>query len=299
MSGAELSPSSSKRADRPALAISVMIVAVAMLVAMNTAVKLIGTEYHVFQVAFLRNLVAMFVLMPLVLRDGGVKALKTRRPALQLARSITGLLGVCCFYYAVQRLPVADVMVISQAVPLFVTALAVPLLKEMVGWRRWVAVSVGFAGVVLALGPVDQVGGAALAALAGTVHWSLTFLSIRSLSATDNPSATTFSYMVFGTIAAGLVQPWFWTPLTHDVLMLAIAAGFLGAIGQFLIAYAMRFGEASVVTPFNYSAILWAVMIDLAIWGIAPSWWTLGGAAIITAAGLYIFRRETVLAPVR
>jgi len=299
MSGAELTPATPKHTDRPAFAIAIMIVAVAMLVAMNTAVKLIGPDYHVFQVAFLRNLVAMFVLMPFVLRDGGVKSLKTRRPAMQLARSVTSLLGVCCYYYAVQRLPVADVMVISQAVPLFVTALAVPLLKETVGWRRWAAVAVGFSGVVLALGPVDQVSGAALFALAGTALWSLTFLSIRSLGATDNPSATTFYYMVFGTIAAGLVQPWFWKPLTQDVLLLAIAAGVLGAIGQFLIATAMRFGEASVVTPFNYSAILWAIVIDLALWSVAPSWWTLAGAAIITIAGLYIFRREAIAAPDR
>lgn len=274
-----------------------MIIAVAMLVAMNTAVKLIGLHYHVFQIAFLRNLVAMFVLMPFVLRDGGLAALQTRRPMTQLARSMTGLLGVCCFYFAVQRLPVADVMVISQAVPLFVTALAVPILHEKVGWRRWVAVVVGFAGVVFALGPIDQVTVAAMAALAGTVLWSLTFLSVRSLAATDNPSATTFYYMVFGTLVAGLVQPWFWKPLASEAIGLVIVAGVLGAIGQLLIAHAMRFGEASVVTPFNYSAILWAIIIDLAIWGLAPSSWTLAGAAIITAAGLYIFRREAVLAP--
>lgn len=272
-----------------------MIVAVALLVAMNTAVKLIGPDHHVFQIAFLRNLVAMFVVLPVVLHDGGMTALRTRRPLLQLARSVTGVCSVCCFYYAVQRIPVADMVVISQAVPFFITALAAPVLGERVGWRRWAAVVVGFAGVVIAVGPVDQVTNAALIAVAGTALWSLTFLIVRSLGATDSPSVTTFYYMVFGTVVTGVLQPWVWRPPSGEVLALAAAAGLLGGLGQLMIAYAMRFGEASVVAPFNYTAILWAVLVDLALWGVAPSPWTLAGAVIIIAAGLYVYWRESAV----
>ena len=146
---------SRRQTDMPAHAIIIMIIAVAMLVGMNTLVKLIGPDYHAFQVAFLRNLVAAIVLTPFIMKEGGLAALRTRRPGLHLLRSISGLTGVCCFFYAVQRLSVGEVMVISQAVPLFVTALAVPVLAEKVGWRRWSAVGLGFAGVVLALGPVS------------------------------------------------------------------------------------------------------------------------------------------------
>lgn len=269
-----------------------MIVAVAMLVAMNTLVKLIGTDYHVFQIAFLRNVVAAFVLMPFVMRDGGVAALRTRRPGTQLLRSMSGLSGVCCFFFAVQHLPVAEVMVISQAVPLFVTALAVPILREAVGWRRWSAVALGFFGVFLALGPIDQVSIAALVAVAGTALWSMTILTIRSLGATDSPAATTFYYMVFGTLVAGLVQPWVWKTPPMEIWLLFVGAGLLGAIAQLLIAHALKVGEASVVSPFNYTAIIWGIAIDLAIWSVFPTFWTLAGAAVITASGLYIFRRE-------
>jgi drug/metabolite transporter (DMT)-like permease len=278
--------------DRTGLAIVIMIVAVAMLVLMSTCVKLVGPEYHVFQVVFLRNVVAMVVMLPFVLYDGGVSALKTRRPFLQLTRSVSGLTGVCCFFYAVQHMPIADVTVISQAVPLFVTALAVPLLHERVGWRRMSAVATGFAGVVMALGPVGHVSAAALVAVCGTALWAVTMLTVRTLGATDNPSATTFYYMVFGTLVAGAVQPWFWEPVTTQMLLLCLGAGALGALAQLLIAFALKYGEASVVTPFNYTAIIWGIVVDLLLWSVWPQWWTLAGAAVITAAGIYIFRRE-------
>lgn len=278
--------------DRTAFAIGIMILAVAMLVMMSTAIKLIGPAYHVFQIVFLRNVVAMFVMVPFVLREGGIASLKTRRPLAQLTRSISGLSGVCCFFFAVQHIPVADVTVISQAVPLFVTALAVPLLKERVGWRRWTAIGIGFAGVVIALGPVGQISAPALVAVCGTMLWSVTMLTVRSLGATDSPSTTTFYYMVFGTLVAALVQPWVWQTPTGEVWLLCVAAGILGAVAQLLIAFALKFGEASVVTPYNYTAIVWGVLVDLTLWSIWPQWWTLAGAAVITAAGLYIFRRE-------
>ncbi len=288
-----------KHTDRPLTAIMVMIAAVAMLVAMNSAIKLIEPDYHVFQIVFLRNLVAMFVVLPMVLRDGGTTALRTTRPGMQLARSVTGVASVCCFYYAVQRMPVAEMIVISQAVPFFVTALAVFVLQESVGWRRWLAIIAGFVGVVVAMGPVEQVSNAALFALAGTCLWSITFLLVRSLGATDSPSVTTFYYMVFGTVAMGLVQPWFWKALTTEVVILILIAGFLGAFGQVMVAYAMRFGEASLVTPFNYVAIVWAVLIDLIIWGTVPTTWTWTGAAIIVAAGVYMSWRESIAAAAR
>jgi drug/metabolite transporter (DMT)-like permease len=283
---------SRRQTDMPTLAIISMIIAVAMLVGMNTLVKLIGPDYHAFQVTFLRNLIAAFVLIPFIMRGGGFEALQTRRTGLHLVRSLTGLTGVCCYFFAVQRLPVGEVMVITQAVPLFVTALAVPVLAENVGWRRWCAVAVGFLGVVLALGPVGEITTAALIAVLGTALWSITILTVRILGATERPATTTFYYMVFGTIVGGVLQPWFWRTPEIDTWILFAAIGVLGAIAQLLIAHALKIGEASVVSPFNYTAIIWGIAIDLAIWGVLPTLWTITGAAVITFAGLYIFRRE-------
>lgn len=281
-----------RQSDRPAVAIMIMIAAVAMLVGMNTLVKVIGPDYHAFQITFLRNAIAAVVLMPFVLRAGGLAALRTRRPGLQLVRSLSGLTGVCCFFYAVQRMGVGEVMVLSQAVPLFVTALAVPLLKEKVGWRRTCAVVAGFAGVVLALGPAGDISVPALIAVLGTALWSVTILTVRKLGETDSPETTTFYYMVFGTIVGAAFQPWIWQTPPAELWPLLLGAGVLGAIAQLLIAYALKIGEASVVSPFNYTAIVWGILIDLIFWHVYPSYWTLAGAFVITAAGVYIFRRE-------
>jgi drug/metabolite transporter (DMT)-like permease len=102
-----------------------------------------------------------------VLRDAGIQSLRTRRLGLQLLCSITGVTGVCCFFFAAQQLPIADVTVISRAVPLFVTAIAVPVLGEHVGWRRWSAFAFGLCGVILALGRVGEVSFAALVVVLG------------------------------------------------------------------------------------------------------------------------------------
>ena len=286
---------SHRHADRPALAIAIMIVAVAMLVAMNAAVKLIGPDINAIQVTFIRNLIAAFVLVPFVMRSGGMASLKTRRPGLQLLRSVSGIAGVTCYFYGVQHLPVSEVTVISQATPLFVAALAVPILKETVGWRRWSAIALGFVGVVVALGPVGQVGLPGLVVVAGTLLWAVTILTVRTLGATDSPAATTFYYMVLGTLIAGAVQPWVWKTPPADTWMLFAAAGVLGGIAQLLIAHALKVGEASVVSPFNYTAIIWGVGVDFVLWNLLPTVWTLGGAAIVTVAGLYLFRREAAV----
>ena len=286
---------STRHTDRPALAIAIMITAVMALVATNVCVKLIGPDINAVQVVFIRNVIAVFVLFPFVLRDGGVASFRFRKPGLQLVRAFCGITGIACYYYGVQRISVGEVTVISQAAPLFVAALAVPVLKESVGWRRWSAILLGFIGVVVTLGPVGQVGLAGLVVVVGALLWAITLLTVRLLGKTESPAATTFYYMVFGTMLTGVAQPWVWTTPPSDLWILFVMAGLFGALGQLLVAHALRVGEASIVTPFNYTSIIFGMMADFVLWHVFPSVWTLGGAAIITLAGLYLFRREAVV----
>ena len=283
---------STRHTDRPALAIAIMIIAVMALVATNVCVKLIGPDTNTIQVVFIRNIIAVLVLFPFVLHDGGPASFRFRRPGLQLVRAFCGISGIACYYYGVQRISVGEVTVISQAAPLFVAALAVPVLGETVGWRRWTAIVIGFIGVVVTLGPIGQVGLPGLVVVLGAFLWAITLLTVRLLGKTESPAATTFYYMVFGTLMTGAAQPWVWETPPGDLWILFVAAGVFGGIGQLLVAHALRVGEASIVTPFNYTAIIFGMFADLVIWHVFPTAWTLGGAAIITVAGLYIFRRE-------
>lgn len=277
------------------LGILMMMAAVALLTVMNVFVKLIGPGYHPTQISFIRSIIATLVLLPFLIRAGGPAILKTRRPGTHFFRALFGFIGNVLFFYAFQHLPVGNVIVISQAVPLFVTVMAILFLREVVGMRRWAAVSVGFIGVVIAINPTGTVEAATLMAVVATLMWAITILLIRSLGSTDSPYAVTFYFMVVGAVMAGVAQPWFWkTPPLAEAWMF-IGLGVAGAGGQILMSYALKLAEASVVSPFSYTAILWAMAFDALLWGVLPTWTTLTGAAIITAAGLYIFRREAAV----
>ena len=269
-----------------------MLLAIGLLSSMNVFVKLIGPDYHPVQVTFIRNIIAALVIVPFILRGGGVSILRTRRPWGHAARVAAGTIGNICYFYAFARLPLADVMVISQAVPLFATVMAVMFLSERVGWRRWTAIAVGFVGVVLALDPTGTIGPASLVTVFATVCWASAILMLRSLGRTENPYTVTFYYMVAGTVLTGLVLPWLWVTPSWQVMVLFVGAGVLGAFGQLAMTYALKLAPASVVSPFNYSAILWGIAFDLVIWNAWPTLPTLAGAVVISFAGLYIFRRE-------
>ena len=272
-----------------------MIAAVALLTVMNVLVKLIGPDYHPTQVSFIRNVVAALVLLPLLLRSGGPAILKTRRPGTHFIRGLLGVAGNILYFFAFQHLAVGNVIVISQAVPLFVTVMAIVFLGETVGLRRWLAVTAGFIGVLIAVNPTGTVEAATLLAVVATGLWASTILLVRSLAATESPYTIAFYFMVLGALITGAVQPWYWQTPPLELLWLFIGVGVAGAGGQLLMGNALKLAEASIVSPFNYTAIVWAIAFDAVLWGVLPTWTTLVGAAIITAAGIYIFRREAVL----
>jgi drug/metabolite transporter (DMT)-like permease len=281
--------------DKTTLGILMMIAAVALLTVMNVLVKLIGPDYHPTQVSFIRNVVAALVLLPLLLRSGGPAILKTRRPGTHFIRGLLGVAGNILYFFAFQHLAVGDVIVISQAVPLFVTVMAIVFLGETVGLRRWLAVTAGFIGVLIAVNPTGTVEAATLLAVVATGLWASTILLVRSLAATESPYTIAFYFMVLGALITGAVQPWYWQTPPLELLWLFIGVGVAGAGGQLLMGNALKLAEASIVSPFNYTAIVWAIAFDAVLWGVLPTWTTLVGAGIITAAGIYIFRREAVL----
>lgn len=276
-----------------AAGILMMVIAVGLFSAMNTFVKLIGVDYHPFEAVFFRNVVASFLVIPFVLGTGGLSTLKTRRPAGHLLRALAGLVSNACFFAAYQRIALADGMVISMAVPIFATLLAIPLLGEKVGWHRWGAILIGFAGVLIALKPGGGIQVGSLFALGGTVAWAFTILFVKKLSSTETPSTIVFYYMVTGALVAAMAMPWVWRTPTPQVLACYIGAGIVGGLAQIAMTYALKLAPASIVSPFEYTQIGWAVLLDLTIWGVAPSVTTLLGAAIVVATGLYILYRET------
>lgn len=276
------------------MGIFLMIAAVASLTTMSAIAKLLGPDYNPTQITFVRNLIAMVVIMPFLFHAGGLSVLKTKRPGLHFCRSMAGTIGNTLYFFAFQFMTVGDVIVISQAVPLFVAVFAVLFLSEKVGIRRWLAILFGFSGVVVAMNPAGDFGAISLVAVLATAFWATTILMMRKLGTTESPYTVAFYYMLTGAVVTGCAQPWVWVTPAFSDLLLFLLLGVTGAFGQILMTTSLKLAKASVVSPFNYTGILWAIGFDIVLWGVVPVWTTLLGAAIITTTGIYIFHREAV-----
>ena len=171
-------------------AITAMLLAVFCVTIMSVQAKLIGIEFNAVQITFARAIVVLILLMPLIYKLGGLDFLKTKKPFLHFFRGLAGLIGNVMFFLAFQRLPVADVTVISQAVPIFSCILAIIFLGETIGWRRWTAITIGFLGVIIAINPSVNIAVASLYALGGTLMWSTTIIFLRLLGSTEHPVKT-------------------------------------------------------------------------------------------------------------
>ena len=266
---------------------------------MSVQAKLVGIEYHAVQITFARAMVVIILLLPLIYKLGGIKFLKTDKPYLHFFRSLAGLTGNIMFFLAFQRLPVADVTVISQAVPIFSCIFAIIFLNELIGWRRWLAILIGFGGVVIAINPTGTIAVASIYALIGTLMWSTTIIFLRLLGTTEHPVKTVFYFMLVSFIITSFFQPFLWKEPSLGVIALFIGLGVSAFLTQLLMTYALQKAPASIVSPFNYTGIVWAIIFDYLIWNSHPVFSTIVGGFIITVSGIYIFRREAKLRSIK
>jgi drug/metabolite transporter (DMT)-like permease len=278
--------------------IALMLLAVGIFSVMDALVKLLAQSYHPFQVAFFRGLCAILPIGIMIAAGGGPRLLATCRPLGHLLRSAVGVGALLLFFYAFAHMKLADVVAVSFAAPLFVTALSVPLLGEQVGWQRWSAVIAGFVGVVLVVDPGTVLDDPmALTALAASLFYSLSLIVIRRLATTESNAAIVFYYSLAVALVCGAMLPFIWTAPTPLHLALLVLVGLLGGTAQYVMVEAFRWASVSVLVPFEYSAILWSLVIGYVGFGETPDMQMLVGVAIIVASGLYILHRETVRRP--
>ncbi len=256
--------------------------------------KFIVATYSVGQLLLLRACAALLVLMPMMWRQRAEFA-HLERPLLQLLRVTLSTLEVAAFFWATVYLPLADVITYYLASPIFVTALSPIVLREHVGWRRWTAVLIGFCGVLIALRPSAQtVSWPAMIALGGSLSFALLMLITRSLRST--PDIVMASSQFTGTFLLGaLLSPFGWVPPSIGSLGLFVAAGCTSVVALLCVNRSLKLAPASVVVPYQYSMIVWAVIFGYVVFGDMPSWATIVGAAVIIGAGFYIFLREREL----
>jgi drug/metabolite transporter (DMT)-like permease len=256
--------------------------------------KFIVGSYSVGQLLWLRACASLLVLSPMIWRHRA-DFIRLERPWLQLLRVALSTLEVAAFFWAVVYLPLADTITYYLAGPIFVTALSALMLREYVGWRRWSAVLIGFCGVLIALRPSSQsVSWPALIALGGSLSFSLLMLITRSLRNTPDIVLATTQFAGTFTLGA-LISPIGWVQPSIGSLGLFAAAGCISVAALLCMNRSLKLAPASVVVPYQYSMIIWAVMFGYFVFGDVPSLATIAGAAVIIGAGIYIFLREQKL----
>lgn len=283
---------------QPRVAALWMLLAVLAFAGMDAGMKWIAEDYPAFQVAVFRSLATLpLVLGWIVLRGRAGTLLRIHWP-LHLLRGALGVGMIAGFVYGLARMPLSTAYAIVFVSPLMVTALAVPLLGEKVGPRRWTAIAIGIVGVLVVLRPTGE-GVATLAGLAvvgGALCYAIASIAVRSLAQRDSPEALVFWFLVLMAVFAGVLAWRDWQPLRFEHLWVLALIGVTGALGQVALTHAFRLGEASQVAPLEYTALLWVVLLDLFVWQVLPDGMTWLGAGIIVASGLYMFRRERVVA---
>lgn len=290
-------PLSAGHRDRASLGIALVVLSTIFLAASDVTAKHLTQTLPALQIAWIRYVVfALVVLAAALWRQAG-SPLRSHRPGLQLARGL-GLVGSAMFFMTSLRyLPVADATAISFISPIFVTALSIPLLRETIGWRRWLAAFVGLGGVLIIVRPgTDAFQFAALLPIGGALCWAGSLIATRQLATTDSASTTmTYSALV-GVIVLTAVVPFVWVEPSWFDVALGVAVGLASTTGHWIVAMAYRNAAASVLVPYSYTQIVWASLLGFLVFGAMPSGWTWTGAGIIILSSIYTAHRERVRA---
>jgi drug/metabolite transporter (DMT)-like permease len=265
--------------------------------ALNDALgKWLIATYSVGQLLLVRSVAGLVFLAPFIKREGLRAFTHAPRPWLQMLRPVFSTFEVACFYWALATMPLADVMTFYLAGPIYVTAVSPLLLGEHVGWRRWVAVIAGFAGVMIALGPsAGSLTPAAMVALAGSISFSILMICTRLVRGTSDivlVTTQTVGALVFGAVAA----PFTWVALNWSDTLLLVLLGVTAMVAHVCVNRSLKLAPASVVVPYQYSTIFWAIILGFIFFGDVPGPAMATGATIIIAAGIYIFIREKKVA---
>ena len=258
----------------------------------DTVVKILGISIHPVQMTFFRYWIGFLLLVPVFWRVG-LEGLATTRLPLHVTRSVLAGIGQAGAYYAVVHLLLVDATAVQFSRPLFMTLLAVVMLGETVGRRRWAATIVGFGGVIVMLRPgAVAIDVAWLVALATALIFAVGLVIIRMLASTEPPTRILFYYHLTGMIVFVGPAIWLWKTPTADEWPLLLSIGAMTMIGMVCFIRGLAVGEASIVGPMEYTRLIYAAILGYFVFSEVPSVWTWVGAAIIVASALYIARRE-------
>lgn len=273
--------------------IVLMCCGVACLSVNDAIVKTLTDAYAPVQILFIRNSLALIPALLIALSTGGKDALYSRKPIAHLVRGIFWTCAAITFFLGLRGLGLAEATTLAFAAPIFIIALSSVLLKERVGWRRWLAALAGFIGVLVVVRP----GSAAFQPVAFLPIGTAAFYALLMIgSRWVDPRESTWTIMLYlvgaGTLISGILTPFFWASVRPEDICLFLGTAVFGTAGMTLITQAFRFTSASVVAHFEYTGLLWATIFGWLIWQDVPDLATFLGAGIIVMSGVAIIFRE-------
>ena len=280
--------------DNVKAGIAWMLLTTLFFLSLDAVAKHLVSSYPVIQVVWGRFLFHLILAAMILGPRFGFFGRSANLP-LQIVRSILLLATTVLFFFGVRLLPLAEASAIMFTSPILLSILAIPFLGEKVGPYRWAAIFVAFLGALVVVRPGTGVMGVGALFLLGCSFCNAFYqLITRKLRGTDEARTTLLYTALAGTVGASLAVPLVWTPIAAGDWPLFAALGVFGCLGHFTLIKAFQSAPATVVAPFSYASIIWAILYGFLFFGDPPDFWTLVGASIIAAGGLYILHREKI-----
>jgi drug/metabolite transporter (DMT)-like permease len=282
-----------RHADMPLRGILLIVTSTVFLACSDTLAKYLSHDMPSLEIAWIRFAVFTLIMMPGVIAHLPANVLYTARPGLQILRGL-GLAGSSIlFICGLRYLPIAEASATSFIAPIFVTGLSILFLRESVGKRRWAATIAGLIGVLVIVRPgTAAFHPAAILPIVSALCWAGTLVLTRLISGADRTLTTMTISALVGFVLLTVMLPFSWTAPGLREVGLAVAIGITSTAGQWIVALAYRYGDASVLAPFSYSQLVWVSILGFLVFGEIPDLSTICGAIIIIGSGLYTAQRE-------
>jgi drug/metabolite transporter (DMT)-like permease len=271
-----------------------MIMSAVSFAAAHAGVRELSPGIHPFATAFYRNIFGFFLLLPWLVRDN-FNALRTNCFKMHVLRGGLNSGFMLGFFFALSLIPIAEATALNFTAPLFATLLAVVILKEQVGWRRWTAIVVGFSGTLVILQPgAEVISVGAFLVFFASLSWAGSTIALKKLSSTESSlTSTTYLVIVLTPITFFASFPYLSVPNLEQLIWLIEVAA-TSTIAQFFLSESLKRAEATVVIPFDFSRLIWAAVLGFIMFDEIPTIWVWLGGSLIFASAIYITHRETL-----